>query len=66
MVGNVNRKNYRDMVLTYVDKLGEIDKLEDELVNSEGETGELKEKINEYKKEVSELKKEIDNHKRRK
>ena len=62
----MNSKNYRDTVLTYIDKLGEIDKLEDELVNSEGETGELKEKINECKKEVSELKKEIDSHKRKK
>ena len=66
MVNNVNSKNYRDTVLTYVDKLGEIDKLEDELVKSEGETGELKEKINKCKKEVSELKKEIDSHKRKK
>ena len=62
----MNSKNYRDTVLSYVNKLGEIDRLEDELVNSEGETGGLKEKINECKKEVNKLKKEIDNHKRKK
>jgi cell division protein FtsL len=47
-----NSKDYRNTVLTYIEKLGEIDKLEDEL--------------RERKKEVSELKKEIDDCKRKK
>lgn len=46
-----NSKDYRDTVLKYREKLAEVDKLEDELV--------------ECKKEASELKKIIDNHKRR-
>jgi molecular chaperone GrpE (heat shock protein) len=49
---NENKKKYRDIVLPYIEKLGEIDKLENELF--------------EKKREASELKKEIDNFKRRK
>ena len=48
----MNNKDYRDIVLAYVEKLGEIDKLEDELT--------------EKKQEANELKKEIDNFKRKK
>lgn len=46
-----NSKDYRNTVLTYIEKLAEVDKLEDELVKR--------------KKEVSELKEKIDNHKRK-
>ena len=62
----MNNKNYRDTVLTYVDKLGEIDKLEDQLIKSGEETDGIKQELNELKKEASELKKEIDSHKRKK
>lgn len=61
----MNNKDYRDTVLSYVDKLGEIDKLEDQIINSKGEISELKKKVKELKIEVNELKREIDNHKRR-
>jgi phage shock protein A len=59
----MNSKNYRDMVLTYVDKLGEIDKLEDQLIGSENQPIELKNQLAELKKEVSNLKQQIDNFK---
>jgi uncharacterized coiled-coil DUF342 family protein len=62
----MNRKDYRDTVLTYVEKLGEIDKLENQLVKSGEETHELKQQINHLKQEVGKLKEEIDNHKRNK
>lgn len=45
----MNSKNYRDIVLAYVNKLGEIDKTEDQLT--------------ELKKEASKLKQEIDDAK---
>ena len=62
----MNIKDYRDTVLTYVNKLGEIDKLEDQLVKSGEETHGLKQQINHLKQEVGKLKEEIDNHKRSK
>ena len=46
----MNNKNYRDTVLTYVDKLGEIDKLEDQLIKSGEETDGIKQELNELKK----------------
>ena len=48
----MNSKNYRDQVLEYVQKLGEIDKVEDQLL--------------ELKKEASDLKQQIDHSKRKK
>jgi len=62
----MNSKNYRDTVLTYVDKLGEIDKLEDQLIESGEGTDKIKQELNELKKEASELKEQIDSHKRKK
>jgi len=60
----MNRKDYRDIVLTYVEKLGEIDILENQFFETEGNKDKLREKIDRLKKETNELKKEIDNHKR--
>ena len=62
----MNNKNYRDIVLTYIDKLGEIDKLEDKLIESEEGKEQLKEQINALKTETNNLKKQIDSHKRKK
>lgn len=62
----MNSKSYRDIVLTYVEKLEEIDKLENQLTKPQGETYELEEKVNKLKKEVEKLKKEINNCKRKK
>ncbi len=45
----MNSKNYRDTVLAYVQKLEEIDKLEDELVRLKKEAGNLKEQIDNSK-----------------
>lgn len=59
----MNSKEYRDTVLTYVNKLGQIDNLEDELIKSKGEPDKLKQEIAELKKEVTKLKEKIDNHK---
>jgi peptidoglycan hydrolase CwlO-like protein len=64
MANNMNSKDYRDTVLTYIEKLGEIDKLKDEFFTTEGNKDELRQKIDRLTKETNELKKEIDNHKR--
>jgi hypothetical protein len=58
----MNSKNYRDIVLEYVQKLGEIDKIEDEFVNSGGAEN-FKSQLTELKKEASNLKQQIDNFK---
>jgi hypothetical protein len=58
----MNSKNYRDIVLKYVEKLGEIDKVEDEFINSGGAEN-FKTQLIELRKEVSNLKQQIDNFK---
>jgi heterodisulfide reductase subunit C len=67
----VNSKNYRDAVLEYVQKLGEIDRFEDELFeyrkkgNLE-QAQETEKNLGELKKEASNLKEQIESHKRKK
>jgi hypothetical protein len=45
----MNSKNYRDIVLAYVDKLGEVDKAEDQLTKLKKEASDLKEQIDNAK-----------------
>jgi hypothetical protein len=45
----MNNKIYRDIVLAYVEKLGEIDKLEDELRRRKQEASDLKQQIDNSK-----------------
>lgn len=54
----MNSKNYRDLVLDYVQKLGEIDKAEDERVGQD--------QLSKLKKEASDLKQKIDNSRKKK
>ena len=67
----MNSKNYRDAVLEYVQKLGEIDRFEDELFeyrkkgNLE-QAQETEKNLGELKKEASNLKEQIESHKRKK
>jgi hypothetical protein len=61
----MNSKNYRDLVLEYVQKLGEIDKAEDQLREFKEPPVELKDQIVTLKKEASNLKQQIDNSKGR-
>jgi hypothetical protein len=55
MVGDMNSKSYRDIVLEYIEKLGEIDKAadqrigEDKLIKLKKEANVLKEQIDKYK-----------------
>jgi hypothetical protein len=58
----MNSKDYRDIVLEYVQKLGEIDRAEDEVVNSGGAEN-FKTQLAGLKKEASDLKQQIDNFK---
>lgn len=62
----MNSKNYRDIVLEYVDKLGEIDRIEDELTKSNNQSTEIKDQLRELKKKVSYLRQQIDDCKRKK
>jgi septal ring factor EnvC (AmiA/AmiB activator) len=57
----MNSKNYRDMVLEYVEKLGEIHTLEDKLIQQNNQSDELKKQLSNLKKETSNLKQQIDN-----
>lgn len=61
----MNSKNYRDTVLTYLDKLGKIDKLEDQLAKPGEEQDKVKQEIQQLKEEAGRLKQEIDSHKRK-
>jgi hypothetical protein len=45
-----NKKKYRDIVLPYIEKLGEIDKLEDELTKKKEEASKLKKEIDDFKR----------------
>jgi phage shock protein A len=66
MADNImNSKNYRDTVLTYIEKLGEIDKLEDQLIEQKNQPDEVKNQLTNLKKEASDLKQQIDNFKRK-
>jgi len=60
MVNNMNSKNYRDLVLEYVEKLGEIDKIENQLIKSKNQPTELTNNLTKLKTEVSNLKQQID------
>jgi Mg2+ and Co2+ transporter CorA len=62
----MNSKNYRDIALEYVEKLGEIDKIEDQLLRPENQSTELRNQLAQLKKETSNLKKQMDSSKRRK
>ncbi len=59
----MNSKNYRDLVLEYVEKLGEIDQTEDQLAASKNQPIELKDALTKLKKEASDLKDQIDQSK---
>ena len=61
----MNSKNYRDLVLEYVEKLGEIDKIEDQLATSKNQPTQLKDALTKLKKEANNLKEQIDNSKGR-
>jgi len=61
----VNSKDYRATVLTYIEILGEIDKLEDQLTKSGENKDKFRKEIEQLKKEVNELKQKIDSHKRK-
>ncbi len=50
-MNNENLQNPRKVILSYVEKLGEIDTKEDELVELKKEATELKAKIDKYREE---------------
>jgi len=54
----MNSKSYRDMVLEYIEILGEIDKAEDKNTAND--------EINKLKKKASDLKQQIDTYKLKK
>ena len=60
----MKRKNYRDTVMQYVEKLGELDKSEEKLFRLKNKPIDLTEKLAELKKEASSLKQQIDNAKK--
>jgi phage shock protein A len=62
----MNSKNYRDIVLEYVEKLGEINSIEDQLAKPENQSTMLKSQLATLKQEVSDLKQQMDNAKRKK
>lgn len=46
-----NKKKYRDIVLPYIESLGEIDRLEDELTKKKQKASELKKEIDDFKRQ---------------
>ena len=50
----MNSKNYRDIVLEYIEKLGEIDKGEDQLSKLKKEASDLKQQIDDLKRKRNE------------
>lgn len=66
----MNSKNYRDIILEYVQKLGEVDTTEDKLfeLKKSGkleEANKIEKQLNELKKEANGLKQQIENCKRK-
>jgi len=50
-MSNENSQNSRKIILNYVEKLGEIDTKEDELIKLKKEATELKAEIDKYREE---------------
>jgi|GEM_PF-2790598 len=50
-IDNNNLPNSRKVILTYIEKLGEIDTKEDELIELKKEATELKAEIDKYREE---------------
>ena len=62
----MNSKSYRDIALEYLEKLAEINTIEDQLLRPENQSTDLRNQLAFLKREADNLKQQMNNAKRRK